>query len=140
VLTGYLQPHATGHEQHQARAGSHQAGELRTGFPDLLQIVENQQERCASQRPLHLFRGCSLPGTWKAQRPRDRGQHQRGIRDGGQRHKGDAIWELGGGVLEHVHGQACLAHSAGASKGDEAGRPLQHAPAQFANQPLPANE
>src|SRR5579864_1684840 len=109
----------TGDQQLQAWTGLQDIRELRGGWKDLLEVVEEQQGLLGRKMFLEEIDKRAVACFTNAQRLGDRRGDQRGIRDRGEIDEECSVGESLGGVAGDFHGEPCLSRSRWSSERQE---------------------
>ena len=125
LLAANMEQGATGDQHHQVGTGGEECRQLGGGRPDLLDVIEHQQEVPVAQKIAeHLPRGLT-PDLSQPELSGNRRQHQTRIDDWGQRDKRHTIRKRSGHILSHAQGEASLANPAWSRECQES-RPAVH--------------
>ena len=107
------------HEQLECGAGREKSRDGRCGANHLLEVVQHEQQPAPAQRFCQCVEQVGARYLSDSRGLRDLGRHERSIRDGSERHEGDAVRELRRDLRRHLERESRLAGAAGAGQGQE---------------------
>src|SRR5207248_2287859 len=109
-----------GHEDGEVWATGQQVGQVRGGWQDLLEIVEQEQHVFITERGFEQIEQGPRCSLFEIEGLGDGGDDQGGVAEGGERNEVDAIGKVSEQVGGDLQGQAGFAAAAGAGEGEEA--------------------